>query len=83
MTHIVHTHSCLITTVEFCSETSRIEQINWKALRHGKYEPGGLSCSSTLKICHDMLKSANLLLKQGFDDSKSPGTIFTLPDKWT
>ena len=37
----------------------------WKALSHGKYEPRGLSCGGTLKICQDVLKSANLLHKWG------------------
>ena len=42
----------------------------WKALRCGKYEPRGLSCGSTFNICQDVLKSANLIHKQGFVNSQ-------------
>ena len=42
---------------------------HWKALSSGKYEPRRLRFGSSLNICQDVLKSANLLHKQGFDDS--------------
>ena len=40
-----------------------------KALRYGKDETRGLSCGSTSRIWQDILKSDNLLHKQGFVDS--------------
>ena len=40
-----------------------------KDLRYGKYEKRGLSFGSTSSICQGILKSDNLLHKQGFVDS--------------
>ena len=34
-----------------------------KSLRYGKYESRGQRCSSTLKVCQDVLKNVNLLHK--------------------
>ena len=48
---------------------------HWKALSIGKYDPRRLNCGSTLNICQDVLKSANLLQQQGFDDSESSLTV--------
>ena len=42
---------------------------HWKALRYGKDESKRLSYDSTPSICPDVLKSDNLLHKQGFVDS--------------
>ena len=44
-----------------------------RALR--KYEPGGLGCDCTLNNCQNILKSANLLHKQGFVDSQMKTTV--------
>ena len=46
-----------------------------KAFRHGKYETKGLSCGITSSICQDVLKSDNLLHKQGFVDSQMKTTV--------
>ena len=48
----------------------------FKGLTYGKYGTRGLSCNNTLNICQDVLKSANLLYKQGFDDSQSSATVY-------
>ena len=47
----------------------------WKALRYGKYNSRGISCGSTLNIYQDILKSGNLLHKQGFVDSQFGTTV--------
>ena len=47
---------------------------HWKTLTYGEYEPRG---GSTLNICQDVLKSANILQKQGFVDSQSHSTTGT------
>ena len=39
-----------------------------KALRYDNYESRGFSCGSTFSICQDVLKSDNLLQKQGIVD---------------
>ena len=46
-----------------------------EAFRHGKYETKGLSCSITSSICQDVLKSDNLLHKQGFVYFKMKTTV--------
>ena len=48
---------------------------HWNALRYGKYELKGLSCNSSLDICHNIMKSAILLHKQGFGDSQQNSTV--------
>ena len=48
---------------------------NWKALRYGKDESRGISCGSTSSICQDILKSDNLLHKQGFVKTQSLHTV--------
>ena len=52
--------------------------MQWKALIYDKYEPRGLSCNSTLKICKDILKSEDILHKWGFGDSQSLSIVYTL-----
>lgn len=48
----------------------------WKVLKHGKYEPKGQSCRSTLSIIYqDVLKNGSLLHKYGFVDSQMETTI--------
>ena len=42
---------------------------------YDKYEAGALSCGSTLNVCQDILKSANLLHKGGFIDSQMINTV--------
>ena len=42
-----------------------------KALKYGKYETRWLSCGSTSSICQEVLKSGNLLHKQGFVETQS------------
>ena len=44
---------------------------HWKACRWDEYEPRGLSCGSAFNIFQDILKSDNLLDKQGFVDSQT------------
>ena len=44
-------------------------------LRYGKDDSRGLSCGSTLNIRQDVLKSGNLLHKQGIVDSQFGTTI--------
>ena len=48
---------------------------NWKALTCGKYVTRGLSYDSTLIICHDVLKSGNILHKRGFVDSQTVNIV--------
>ena len=48
---------------------------HWKALNCNEYEPRGLSCGSTLNIHQDVLKSENLLHKQGFVDFQFGTTL--------
>ena len=43
---------------------------SFEALRYGKDESRGQSCGSPLNIHQDILKSGNLLHKQGFVDSQ-------------
>ena len=47
----------------------------WKDLRGGKYFQRELIFGNTINICQDIMKSANLLHKQGFDDSQSSTTV--------
>ena len=47
-----------------------------KALRYGRYETRGLSCSSTSSICQDILKTVNSLNKRGFIDSQMKASSF-------
>ena len=47
----------------------------WKALRYSKDDSRGLSCGSTLNIHQNLLKSGNLLHKQGFVDSQFCTTV--------
>ena len=49
--------------------------VHWRALRYGKCEPRGLSCGSTLNICQDVSKSANLIHVHGFGDSQSHSVV--------
>ena len=51
---------------------------HWKAFSSGKYEPGGLSCGSTLNICQGVLKSVNLLRKRGFISFPMTITVLSL-----
>ena len=51
---------------------------HWTNFKHGKYETRGLSCGSTISIYQDVLKSVNLLHKQGFVDS----LMHTIVDYW-
>ena len=46
-----------------------------KAFRYGKEDSRGQSCGSTLYINEDVLKSRNLLYKQGFVDSQFGTTV--------
>ena len=48
---------------------------HWKAVRYSKDDSRGLSCGSTLNIHQDLLKSGNLLHKQGFVDSQFCTTV--------
>ena len=48
---------------------------HWKALRYGKDESRELSCGSTSSICQGILKSHNLLHKQGFVETQSIRTV--------
>ena len=48
---------------------------NWRALRYGKDDSRGLSCGSTLNVPQVVLKSGNLLRKQGFADSQFGTTV--------
>ena len=50
--------------------------LHWKALRYEKNELGGLSYNTTFSICEDVLKSDNLLNKQGFFDSLMHTTVY-------
>ena len=50
----------------------------WKALRYGKDGLRGLSCGITSSICQDILKSDNLLHKQGFVDSQMKSTVVSI-----
>ena len=45
-----------------------------KGLKYGKDKSRGLSCGCTFSICQDIMKSDNLLHKQGFVDSLSQTT---------
>ena len=51
---------------------------DWKALRYGKGDSRGQSCGSTLNTHQDVLKSGNLLHKQGFFDSQFGTTVIYL-----
>ena len=44
---------------------------HWKALSYGDNEFRGLSCRRNSRICQDILKSGNLLHKQGFVETQS------------
>ena len=44
---------------------------HWKALRYGKDGSSELSFGSTSSVCQGILKSDNLLLKQGFVKTQS------------
>ena len=58
---------------------SVIEYLIRKLLsRYGKNEPRGLSCKSTLNICQDVFKSANLQQKQGFAYSQESIIVINL-----
>ena len=46
-----------------------------KRLRYGKDESRELSCECTSSICQDVMKSDNLLNKQGFGDSLLQTTV--------
>ena len=48
---------------------------HWKALRSGKNETRGVSCSSNSSIYNDDLKRANLLHKRGPVDSQLIATV--------
>ena len=48
---------------------------NWKTLSFSKYEARGLSSGNTLRLCQDVLKSANLLHKLGLVDSQMKTTV--------
>ena len=46
-----------------------------KGLRYGKDESKGLNCGCTSVICQDVMKSDNLLHKQGFVDSQMVANV--------
>ena len=48
---------------------------HWKALGVGKHEPRKLSCGSAFKICQGILKSVNLVQKQGSVKAHLLGTL--------
>ena len=48
----------------------------WKALRYGKDGSRQLGCGCTSSICQGILKSVNLLHKQGFVDSQMKTTVY-------
>ena len=52
---------------------------HWKALRYGKDQSRGVSYDITLSICQDVLKTGNLLHKQGIVDSLLHNNVNFLP----
>ena len=65
------TSSHILTTLEVYGQTVP----HWKALRNGKDGSRELSCGSTSSICQGILKSHNLLHKQGFVKTQSLHTV--------
>ena len=51
---------------------------DWRGLRYVKDESIGLDCDSTSSISQDILKSDNLLHKQGFVKTQSSYTVTTV-----
>ena len=47
-----------------------------KAVISGKYEPRGLKCGSTFRVCQTLLKSAVLLHKVGLVKTAVPITVY-------
>ena len=56
---------------------------HWKALRYGNHGSRGLSCSSTSRLCQYILKSDNLLHKEGFVKTQSLQTVILQGWQWT
>ena len=54
----------------------RVIKPYWRALRYGKFQARGLSCTSTFSICQDFLKSVNFMHKWGFVDSLTHTTVW-------